>query len=231
MKTISDVVRRGQFWVSRMRKDGFPIARRIRFSYLEKQRALFAFIKRERESGFFTIYLMPAMLEVNDDILDNTIIHEIIHSIEGCWSHGKEFHQWGKKAYIKYKLKYPIETKGNREETQELKKTKAYISKSKTIFVNIESGHVVSSFRTTKKIRMQTKAFISQKDIFVGKWMMIKYEGKFLENPYFSKSVTEKDKRKFNKKFASQNCINYPLLKVEKIKKRPKKKIEQLVLF
>jgi len=54
------------------------------------------------------------VMELKDDIIKNTIIHEIIHCIPYCNNHGKTFKQYAK--YINQKLGYNITRVGNRLE-------------------------------------------------------------------------------------------------------------------
>ena len=54
------------------------------------------------------------VMNLDDQIIKNTIIHELIHCIPGCNDHGEKF-----KAYariINEKLDYHISTRGNKEE-------------------------------------------------------------------------------------------------------------------
>lgn len=54
------------------------------------------------------------VMKLNNDIIKNTIMHELIHCIPFCNNHGKEFKKYAK--YINQKLDYHITTKGNIEE-------------------------------------------------------------------------------------------------------------------
>lgn len=51
------------------------------------------------------------VMKLNDDVIKNTIIHELIHCIPFCNNHGKEFKKYAN--YINTKLGYNITTKGN----------------------------------------------------------------------------------------------------------------------
>lgn len=53
-------------------------------------------------------------MELNDDIIKNTIIHELIHCIPYCNNHGKEFKYYAK--IVKENLGYNITRLGNKEE-------------------------------------------------------------------------------------------------------------------
>lgn len=54
------------------------------------------------------------VMQLNDNIIKNTIIHELIHCIPFCNNHGKEFKKYAN--YINQKLGYHITTKGNIEQ-------------------------------------------------------------------------------------------------------------------
>ena len=53
------------------------------------------------------------VMQLNNSIIKNTIMHEIIHCIPFCNNHGKEFKKYAN--YINTKLGYDITTKGNKE--------------------------------------------------------------------------------------------------------------------
>lgn len=54
------------------------------------------------------------VMDLNDKIIKNTIMHEIIHCFPNCNNHGKEFQKYA--IYINNKLDYNIKTLGNKEE-------------------------------------------------------------------------------------------------------------------
>lgn len=54
------------------------------------------------------------LLELNDEIIKNTIIHELIHCLPNCNNHGKEFKYYAK--LVKENLGYNITRLGNKEE-------------------------------------------------------------------------------------------------------------------
>lgn len=60
------------------------------------------------------IEISPWLLELNEDIIKNTIIHEIIHCLPNCNNHGEEFKKYAK--YINSKLGYNISRVGNKKE-------------------------------------------------------------------------------------------------------------------
>lgn len=63
------------------------------------------------------IEISPWVMELEDTIIKNTIIHELIHCIPYCNNHGKEFKQYAK--YINSKLGYNISRAGNKKEDYE----------------------------------------------------------------------------------------------------------------
>ena len=54
------------------------------------------------------------VMELNEEIIKNTIMHEIIHCMPYCNNHGAEFKKYAK--YINKELGYNISRVGNREE-------------------------------------------------------------------------------------------------------------------
>lgn len=54
------------------------------------------------------------LMELNDKIIKNTIIHELIHCIPFCNNHGEEFKKYAK--YINQNLGYDIKRVGNPKE-------------------------------------------------------------------------------------------------------------------
>lgn len=54
------------------------------------------------------------VMELDEKIIKNTIIHEIIHCLPNCNNHGKEFKKFAK--LINYKLGYNITRLGNKKE-------------------------------------------------------------------------------------------------------------------
>ena len=57
------------------------------------------------------------VLDLNDDIIKNTIMHELIHCLPYCNNHGKEFKKYAE--YINQKLGYKIQRLGNKEKDYE----------------------------------------------------------------------------------------------------------------
>lgn len=54
------------------------------------------------------------LMDLNDDIIKNTIIHELIHCIPDCNNHGKMFKEYAR--LINEKLGYDIKRLGNKKE-------------------------------------------------------------------------------------------------------------------
>ena len=53
------------------------------------------------------------VMDLNTDIIKNTIIHEIIHCLPNCSNHGTDFKKYAN--YINYKLGYNIARLGNKK--------------------------------------------------------------------------------------------------------------------
>ena len=53
------------------------------------------------------------VLDLNTDIIKNTIMHEIIHCMPNCSNHGSEFKKYA--SYINYKLGYNISRVGDKK--------------------------------------------------------------------------------------------------------------------
>ena len=60
------------------------------------------------------IEISPWVMELDEEIIKNTIIHEIIHCIPYCNNHGQEFKKYAN--YINKKLGYNISRLGNKKE-------------------------------------------------------------------------------------------------------------------
>ena len=61
-----------------------------------------------------TIKISKWVMELDDTIIKNTIIHELIHCLPYCNNHGKEFKKYAN--IINEKLKYNITRLGNKKE-------------------------------------------------------------------------------------------------------------------
>lgn len=76
--------------------------------YIENHKIKYAKFKKH------TIEISAWVMELNDEIIKNTIMHEIIHCMPLCNNHGDTFKKYAK--YINQKLGYNISRVGNREE-------------------------------------------------------------------------------------------------------------------
>lgn len=71
-------------------------------------------IIRYKKFNNHNIEISPWVLELDENIIKNTIIHEIIHCLPDCNNHGEEFKKYAK--YINNKLGYNISRVGNKKE-------------------------------------------------------------------------------------------------------------------
>ena len=60
------------------------------------------------------IQISPWVMNLDNVVIKNTIIHELIHCIPNCNNHGKDFKKYAK--YINNKLGYNISRVGNKKE-------------------------------------------------------------------------------------------------------------------
>ena len=70
-------------------------------------------IVRYQKFQIHHIEISPWVMELEDNIIKNTIIHEMIHCIPNCNNHGKEFKKYA--SYINSKLGYDISRVGNKQ--------------------------------------------------------------------------------------------------------------------
>lgn len=71
------------------------------------------FIKYEK-FNLHHIEISPWVMELDDKVIKNTIIHELIHCMPYCNNHGEEFKKYAR--YINAKLGYDISRAGNKKE-------------------------------------------------------------------------------------------------------------------
>lgn len=71
------------------------------------------YVKYERYNKYH-IEISPWVMELEESIIKNTIMHEIIHCFPNCNNHGPEFKKYAR--LINSKLGYNIERLGNKEE-------------------------------------------------------------------------------------------------------------------
>lgn len=72
------------------------------------------------------------VMELNEEIIKNTIIHELIHCLPMCNNHGKVFKEYAK--YINNQLGYDIKTTGNKKEDYK-KSNKKYIEEKQYKYI------------------------------------------------------------------------------------------------
>lgn len=71
--------------------------------------------KRINNKCYYAIYLSEYALE-DEELIRNTIAHELVHTCPHCKNHGKYFKQYG--AMVKTKLGYNIQTKAGEKEAK-----------------------------------------------------------------------------------------------------------------
>ena len=59
----------------------------------------------------FNIYLNKKMLSATKQEIENTLLHELIHTIEGCFEHGYKFHKVAQFVNTKYGYNIQVKTK------------------------------------------------------------------------------------------------------------------------
>lgn len=84
----------------------------IKTKYIEKigRRKIIKYEKFNKHH----IEISPWVLELDEDIIKNTIIHEIIHCLPNCNNHGENFKKYAQ--YINETLGYNISRVGNKKE-------------------------------------------------------------------------------------------------------------------
>lgn len=86
-------------------------------NYKKVFRKGFKFIIKYENYKKYTIEISQWVIDLNDDIIKNTIIHELIHCMPKCTNHGEEFKRYAK--LINEKLGYNITRAGNKKEDYE----------------------------------------------------------------------------------------------------------------
>lgn len=74
-------------------------------------------VTRYEKFGKHTIEVSNWVFELSDDIIKNTIMHEIIHCFPYCNNHGKQFKMYAK--FINQNLGYNITRLGNKKQDYE----------------------------------------------------------------------------------------------------------------
>lgn len=81
------------------------ISRRVLIA--EKGR-FFGRCSREKSTGRFTIILHKAMLEADEHYVKETLAHEVLHTVDGCFNHSPMWKSYAR--YVTLQLKYSITT-------------------------------------------------------------------------------------------------------------------------
>lgn len=105
------------------------------------------------------IEISPWILELDEDIIKNTIIHEIIHCLPNCNNHGMQFKKYAK--YINEKLGYNISRVGNKKEDY-IKSNVEYIEKEQYNY-HIKCTNCGQSFFRKRLIRNFTRKYRCRK--------------------------------------------------------------------
>lgn len=88
----------------------------------DKSTKYYIYIKRKKFVKYarykkYHIEISPWVMELDEKIIKNTIIHELIHCLPGCDNHGKQFKMYAN--LINNTLKYNISRLGNKAEDYE----------------------------------------------------------------------------------------------------------------
>lgn len=95
------------------------------------------------------------VMELDDKIIKNTIMHEIIHCLPYCNNHGTEFKKYAK--YINKKLGYDISRVGNKEE--DYKKSNIEYKEDNNFKYKIECQDCKYSFYRKRQNKNFTKKY------------------------------------------------------------------------
>lgn len=88
-----------------------------------------------------TIEISKWVMDLNDSIIKNTIMHELIHCFPFCNNHGKEFKMYAK--YINEKLGYDISRLGNKKADYEKSNIDYEKKKYKYVIKCTECGKLI----------------------------------------------------------------------------------------
>lgn len=119
-------------------------------------------MKRRGTEKTFEISLANDMEYANNKGIKDTILHELIHTIEGCFNHGEKFHHYANMLNRKYG--YDIDRTGSmesicsKEKFEELKEQRENTSKYKITCKGC--GHVYLQSRRSKFIDRQGIGYI-----------------------------------------------------------------------
>ena len=118
-----------------------------------------------------TIEISKWVMELNDDIIKNTIMHEIIHCFPYCNNHGTEFKKYAK--YINDNLGYNVTTTGNKKKDLKLSNIEEMADKYNYKVVCTKCGY---TFYRKRMNRYFTRKYRCGK--CMGKFII--YEGKYI---------------------------------------------------
>ena len=96
-----------------------PIATNITYSINTRAKKRYGMCSLEDK--YYTVYhieissfLLDNEIDENNDALINTLIHELLHTVEGCMNHGNKWQYYA--SIVKDKLGYDIKRTSNRSE-------------------------------------------------------------------------------------------------------------------
>lgn len=153
---------------------------------------------RKVGSVFFTIkvnelFFSPGM-NTEWEILRNTLVHEIVHTIPECFNHGAAFQAWGARLNNEYGLN--ISTKEGYENSKKFEH--AQFATTKNVLVCPVCGEFFLYAKTTQGVRWTaqgTKVWSCdcQKGLsnMIGLWL-VRYNGRDLLEPICPKDEEEK---------------------------------------
>ena len=83
-------------------------------NYKKIRKKGFRYIIKYENYKKYTIEISPWVMELKEEVIKNTIIHELIHCMPYCSNHGEKFKKYAK--MINEKLGYVINRTGNKKE-------------------------------------------------------------------------------------------------------------------
>ena len=101
------------------------------------------------------IEISPWVLELDEEIIKNTIMHEIIHCLPNCNNHGEHFKKYAK--YINDKLGYNISRVGNKKE--DYQKSKIEYKEKEQFNYHIQCTNCGQSFYRKRLNRNFTRKY------------------------------------------------------------------------
>ena len=90
-----------RYWEYKLRTNGFPLPNKIRYRITNEYHPYIG-VCYENGDGTFSIEFSGAILYVKKLYVNNTIIHELIHTIPKYGNHGKWFKKYVKKSLDKF---------------------------------------------------------------------------------------------------------------------------------